>query len=277
MSSTIDRPVPEQAGQLRRVASPDGTKIVIEPVTRGRQDVVMVPGGPSRRARWAAVADRLDGAFSCWLMDRRGKGESGDTVPYSFEREFEDLAAVLDSFPAPVAVAGHSSGATCVLGAALRGARVAALVLYEPPWPVGGPLTSAEQVDAVEALIDAGDRDGALELAFRDMVGMPAPAVEAMKNSPVWAEWRSLAHTWPREMREVECLPHVVDALAAITAPTLVLYGSLTASHLRRSTAAIAEAVPGARLVELPGQGHGALATAPDLMATAIRDFLPAP
>jgi pimeloyl-ACP methyl ester carboxylesterase len=71
-------------------------------------------------------------------------------------------------------------------------------------------------------------------------------------------------------MRELEDLPHDVEHMAAISAPTLMLYGSRTAPHLRRSTTAIAGAIPGARLIELPGQGHGALTTAPDLVANAI-------
>ena len=63
-------------------------------------------------------------------MDRRGKGDSGDTedpTAYSFEREYEDLAAVVGSFSSPVSVAGHSSGATCALGAAVHGVPVASL------------------------------------------------------------------------------------------------------------------------------------------------------
>jgi hypothetical protein len=46
---------------------------------------------------------------------------------------FEELAAIVASFDQPVSTAGHSSGAICVLGAALRGIPMVALVLDEPP------------------------------------------------------------------------------------------------------------------------------------------------
>jgi pimeloyl-ACP methyl ester carboxylesterase len=149
------------AGRLRRVVSADGTTIVLERVTDGEHDLLLVPGGPSRRSRWAAVAAGLAGRWSCWLVDRRGKGDSGDTAPYALEREYEDLAAAVVSFPRPVALAGHSSGAICVLGAAAL-VTPAALVLYEPPFPVGLEIYDPGVVARLEALLAAGDPERAL-------------------------------------------------------------------------------------------------------------------
>jgi pimeloyl-ACP methyl ester carboxylesterase len=259
--------------QLRRVRSQDGTTLVLERVTQGSSDLVLIGGGPTRRGRWARAAVLLEGAFSCWLMDRRGKGDSGDTLPYSFEREYDDLAAVVASFPGPVSLAGHSSGGTVALGAVLRGVPVGSLVLYEPPWPLDGPLAGAAVIDRVEALVDGGDRDAALELAFREMVGMPAAAVAGLRRSPMWAEWTALVHTWPREMREASQLSPDLTCLAGLDLPTLLIVGAETSPHLRQSTQAVAAAVPGAALVELPGQGHGALDLAPRLVAEAILAF----
>jgi pimeloyl-ACP methyl ester carboxylesterase len=259
--------------RLRRVVSADGTEIVLERVTDGDHDLLLVPGGPSRRTRWAAVAAGLAGRWSCWLVDRRGKGDSGDTAPYALEREYEDLAAAVTSFPGPVALAGHSSGAICVLGAAGL-VTPAALVLYEPPWPVGRPRVPAERIDAVDALVAAGDHDAALASAFREMVGVPEPVLAGLRRSPAWAEWIDLVHTWPREMWAVEALPDHLDDLAGISAPTLVLYGGASPEHLRVSSRAVAAALPSATAVELEGQGHSALATAPDVVAAAIRDGL---
>lgn len=260
---------------LRQVRSADGTTIALEQVTRGPADLVMVAGGPTRRSRWARTAALLDGVFSCWLMDRRGKGDSGDADPatYSFDREYEDLAAVVESFSGPVSIAGHSSGATCALGAAVRGLPVASLMLYEPPWPVDGPLSGADLIDEMDAMIGRGERDEALELAFTRMVGMPSQAVAALRPTPMWAEWRALAHTWPREMREASSLSRDLAQFAAVTAPTLFMVGSLSPLHLQRSTRAIAAAMPHTSVVELPGQGHGALDQAPHLVAEAVSAF----
>jgi pimeloyl-ACP methyl ester carboxylesterase len=268
------------ARPIRRVRSADGVTIVLEQVTHGPVDLVLVAGGPNRRSRWGAAAALLDGVVSCWLMDRRGKGDSGDSedpAAYSFEREYEDLAAVVDSFSGPVGIGGHSSGATCALGAAVHGLPIASLMLYEPPWPVDGPLAGAEFIDRMEALIDQGNRDEALELAFTKMVGMPTEAVAALRHSPMWQEWRALAHTWPREMREASDLCRDPSRFATVTTPALVLVGALSPAHLQRSTRAIAAAMPHATVVELPGQGHGALDRAPHLVAEAIAAFVGTP
>jgi pimeloyl-ACP methyl ester carboxylesterase len=261
------------ADRLRRVVSADGTEIVLERVTDGDHDLLLVPGGPSRRARWAAVAAGLAGRWSCWLVDRRGKGDSGDTAPYALEREYEDLAAAVASFPGPVALAGHSSGAICVLGAAGL-VTPAALVLYEPPWPVARPRVPAERIDAVDDLVARGDRDAAVALAFREMVGVPEPVLARLRRSPAWSESTDLIHTWPREMRAVEALPGDLGVLAGITAPALVLVGGASPEHLRVSSRAVAAALPSATTVQLEGQDHSALATAPDVVAAAIRDGL---
>lgn len=271
-------PVPASrpaAGAIRTVTSADGTPIVFEQVTAGATDLVLVTGGPSTRSRWARAAAGLDGTLSCWLVDRRGKGDSGDTEPYSFDREYEDIAAVVASFDHPVMVGGHSSGALCVLGAAQRGLPASALVLYEPPWPLTDDHTPMEQVEKIEAMIAAGDRDGALEAAFRDLVKMPPPVIEALRGSPIWQENRSLVHRWPREMREIARGGAWDPApLAAITVPTLLLDGGLSPAHHRQSTATVAAALPRSTVTELPGQGHGALDAAPDLVAAAILAFV---
>jgi pimeloyl-ACP methyl ester carboxylesterase len=63
------------------VRSADGTTIAVERVTDGPRPMVTLAGGASGRVSWAAAAAGLDGRFAVWLADRRGKGDSGDTLP----------------------------------------------------------------------------------------------------------------------------------------------------------------------------------------------------
>jgi len=272
MSSVPGEPA-TSAGDVRLVRSADGTRIAIERVSRGGPALVMVPGATNPRGAWAGVAHRLADSFSCWLMDRRGKGDSTDTQPYALEREYEDVAAVVASVEQPVTLAAHSSGAICALGAALGGLSLGGLVLYEPPWPVRGPNPGVARLDEVEEHIRRGDRDGALELALRVLVGYTSEAVAELRRTPLWHVRSALAHTWPREVRALERLPRAVDVLTAIAVPTLLLRGELTSPALSDATAAIAATIPSATAVELPGQGHAALALAPHLVADAIRSW----
>ena len=101
------------------VKSLDGTIIGFESFGEG-PGILYVHGGVSDREAWRAVAEQLPG-YSHHLFDRRGRGLSvEERSAYCFEREYEDIAAVVASLPGPVHLAGHSSGAICALGAALQ-------------------------------------------------------------------------------------------------------------------------------------------------------------
>ncbi len=270
------RATPDEVGSagLRHVTSADGTRIALEQLGDGPRTLITVPGGAHGRRVWAGVARDLDGVFAVWAMDRRGRGDSGDTEPYSFDREHEDLRAVAGAFGPDVVVAAHSSGAVCLLGAAVHGLPARALVVYEPPWPLAGRVPTTDALDEMDAHLAAGDREAVLETALRRLVELPPAAIEAIRAAPGWAERVRHAHTWPREGRELDRMLPGAGPLATIGTPTLVLRGELSPDHLRASTTAVAEALPHAEVVELAGQGHGALQTAPGLVADALRRHL---
>ena len=258
---------------LVSVRSADGTTIALEQVSSGGPHLLMVAGATNDRRAWAGVAGLLPQHFSCWLMDRRGKGDSTDTEPYGLDREYEDVAAAVSRFDQPVFLAAHSSGAICALGAVAGGLPLAGLVLYEPPWPVEGPNPGVDCLDQIERRIAYGDPEAALELALRVLVGASSKVIADVRASPIWAVRTSLVHTWPREVREIERLPRDLGMLGGISVPTLFLRGEVTAPWLARSTAALADAIASSSVVELAGQGHAALALAPHLVADAIRSW----
>src|SRR3712207_6012483 len=66
--------------------------------------------------------------------DRRGRGDSGDTLPYAVEREIEDIAALIDRVGGRASLYGHSSGAGLVLHAVAAGLPVDTFVLHDPPY-----------------------------------------------------------------------------------------------------------------------------------------------
>jgi 3-oxoadipate enol-lactonase/4-carboxymuconolactone decarboxylase len=74
--------------------------------------------------------------------------------------------------------------------------------------------------------------------------------------------------------RAVDCLVthDLRDRLAAIDLPTLVLVGALDTETPPAYAAAIAGAIDGAQLVEIPGAGHLLPAEAPAVVAELLRD-----
>src|ERR1043166_4295563 len=96
------------------VTSKDGTKIGYDRIGNG-PPVVLVSGGSVDRFTNAPVGEVLADTFTIFNYDRRGRGPSGDTLPYAVEREIEDLAAVLEAAGEGAALYGPSSGAALAL------------------------------------------------------------------------------------------------------------------------------------------------------------------
>jgi pimeloyl-ACP methyl ester carboxylesterase len=257
---------------LQAARSPDGTTIAYEADGSG-PPLVLVGGALSDRSATAAFVPLLSDRYAVVRYDRRGRGDSGDTQPFTPEREFEDLEAVIAAVGDPAYVFGHSSGAAIALHAARRGAPIARLALYEPPFYVDEARPPLPP-DYLERLRSMGP-DDALEYFFTVAVQVPPPAVAALKSEPQWAEFRRVAHTvvydneimWPHEQREP--LPREwADEVGQL--PTLVMDGGDSPAWIRNAAAALAELLPNARRVTLEGCTHAA---PPERVAAELIDF----
>src|SRR4029079_9181348 len=95
----------------------------------------------------------------------RGRGDSGDTLPYAIDREIEDIAAVIDAAGGHAFLYGTSSGAALAFEAArARPDKVTKVALWEPPYiddPAARP--PADTVETYERLLAAGRRRDAGE------------------------------------------------------------------------------------------------------------------
>jgi pimeloyl-ACP methyl ester carboxylesterase len=220
------------------------------------------------------VARLLSGRYTCFAMDRRGRAHSGaGTAPYSIEREYEDVCAVLDVAGPGAILAGHSFGAICAMGAALLHP-VPRLVIYEPPFPAGGPIAGGHHKAYARAIAD-GDPDRALEIGLSKFTRLSTAAIAAMRTTKAWPRLRTLAPTWVRELEAVDSLPASLDHYRALACPTLMLCGSMSPEHpIKDATRALAQVLPNVRVEMLLGQAHMALREAPEMVARLIADFL---
>ena len=89
-------PSPAAVASKGTVLSKDGTPIAFTRVGDG-PPVILVDGALCYRAMGESgqLAALLAPYFTVLTYDRRGRGGSGDTVPYAVEREIEDIAALL--------------------------------------------------------------------------------------------------------------------------------------------------------------------------------------
>jgi pimeloyl-ACP methyl ester carboxylesterase len=240
---------------------------------------VLVHGTAADHGRWAPVLPAFEERFAVCSVDRRGRGGSGDSEDYSIEREFEDVAAVVDSIGEPANLLGHSYGALCALEASLLTRNnVGTLVLYDPGIEVAGEeIYPPEVIERLEALLGAGDRDGVVATTMREVAGLPPETVEYMRSQPAWQARVGAAHTIPRELRAVKAYRFDPERFRDLGVPTLLLSGSDSPAALRKAAEVANEALPDSRIVVMPGQGHAAMDTGTDLFTTEVLRFLEKP
>ena len=260
---------------MKTVASADGTPLAVE-ISGSGPPLIMLAGAFCTRAATAPLAQALHDRFTVFNVDRRGRGDSGDTQPYAVQREVEDIAAVVEAAGGAAAVFGHSSGANLALEAAASGVPLTKLVLYEPPFVVDGsrPLLAADMPQRLTALVDGGRRGDAVELYQIEGIGMPADVVAGMRNAPFRPALEALAHTLAYDARVVGDLSLPAGALAAVAAPVLVISGENSPAMLRSAAAAVAAAVASGRSVVLAGQMHDVV---PEVTAPVVAEFLARP
>ena len=86
--------VPKPASAV--VTSKDGTRIAYDKTGAGPV-LVLCAGALSDRSNTTRLATLLSERFTVINYDRRGRGESTDTLPYAVEREVEDIEALIDA------------------------------------------------------------------------------------------------------------------------------------------------------------------------------------
>ena len=261
---------------METVTSADGTPIAFKRTGSG-PPLVLVHGMAGNRTRWELfdVRSKLAERTTVYAMDRRGHGQSGDTEEYALEREFEDVAAVVDAIDESVHLLGHSHGGLCVLEAALRTDNLRSLIIYEPagPWEEGH-LYSEEMYEELEALVENGENEQALLVFLREVVNLPESQIDDLRAAPNWSARVDEAPTLPREYRAPVSYEFVPERFADMTTPTLLLVGGESPQWGKDMTEELREALPNSRISVLEGQGHLAMNTAPELFIDEVLTFI---
>jgi pimeloyl-ACP methyl ester carboxylesterase len=245
------------------VISADGTRIGFSRVGDG-PPLILVDGALCYRGSGpnGPLATLLAPHFTVYTYDRRGRGDSGDTAPYTVEREVADLAALVKEAGGSAHLYGISSGGALALEAAARGVAVTRLAVYEAPFVVDDsrPPAPADFRARLGELAATGRRAEAVRYFMGKGVGLPAFVVALMRFMPAWKTLKALAHTLQYDAAVVEGTqggrPLPAQRWAGVTAATLVIAGDKSPPWIRTAMRALADAVPGARHHTLPGQTH---------------------
>ena len=258
------------------VRSADGTWIALAGYGDG-PPLVVVPGALSDHTAWMSCAPPMATGRSVQVIDRRGRGASGDATSYAPDREVDDVLAVLTALGPKADLLGHSSGAILALQAAERAPmELRRLVLYEPPlFFEDDDAIPADLPERLEALLADGDEDRALETFLREGPRAQGSDIQEMRShEAAWPWMLALVHTIPYDARIVRDFDMDLRRLGDMRTPTLMLIGSDSPPRVRRASETVAQALPDVRIEELPGQKHQAQLLAPEVFARAVDRFL---
>ena len=212
---------------------------------------------------YARFLRRLASFSRLIFMDRRGTGLSDRFSPSDLpplEVLMDDLLVVLDAVGAerPALFGFSDAGCLCALFAATYPDRVSALALYavaasgaasdDYPWQWGEDEWDAYMRELA---------DGWGTLAYTERI-LPVfhPEMAGDEQHLAWMARFMRQAASPNSVEAIERLWHQIDVrpiLPTITAPTLVLHRIEDQVEVIQAGRDVADRIPGARFVELPG------------------------
>jgi pimeloyl-ACP methyl ester carboxylesterase len=259
------------------VTSRDGTRIAYETLGSGPA-LILVDGALCYRASGPArpLAEQLKDRFTVYIYDRRGRGESGDTAPYSTEREVEDLQAIVAAAGGNALVYGISSGGALALETANRTPGITRVFVYEAPFIVDGSRTLAPgYAEKMQRLIQSGQNGAALKHFMGTGVGLPGFMLFIMQFMPMWKNLKAIAPTLAYDTALTAPLqqsqPLSKSRWSGIAAPAMIVGGTKSDNWMRNAQKAIAAVLPNASHAELEGQNH---MVKPEAIAPMITEFM---
>lgn len=255
------------------VISKDGTAIAYEKTGKG-PCILLVNGALSHRKLYGEkeLAERLAQDFTLIYYDRRGRGESTDTKPYSAEREIEDLEALAREAGNRVYLYGSSSGASLALFAAekLGPEKIIKLALYEPPYDA---FKDKQEFTALKKKISelvAAGKPGDAVTVFLESLGITTDAMESIKKSPDWKELERVGHTLVYDFEVLGDGAVPLEVAKNSKMPTLVMAGEKSFDFMHTTADMLSKIIPNAVRKTLKGQTHEA---SPEALAPVLNDF----
>ncbi len=238
--------------------SKDGTKLAYDVYGNGPA-LIYITGAICFRQFSPIVKDAktFAGEFTVYNYDRRGRGDSEDTHPYSLEREIEDLEAIIDVAGGSAFLYGHSSGAVIALEAAIRlPTKIKKITLFDTPYVSNEKEKhdySILRQDVIE-LLRSKKNSQALR-KFLIGIGMPKVFAYLLPLMPGWKTLKALAPTLEYDLLLTSDLPPLLRA-KEIQSPVQIVYGEKSSRGIHTVAKDLKQAIPNAKILKLIGQDH---------------------
>lgn len=242
------------------------------------QAIVFVPGSFSTGASWRNISTPLSERYRTITTSLSGYGKTQErrgSESIHIEDEMDVLEAVLDRAAAPVHMVAHSFGAWVAIALAMRRApRLLSLTLLEPTafnlLEPGGEFALSEEVHAMTDLYMTEWNKGQPQ-AVRHVIDFYGGAGTFDSYPPaVQEKLMSQTATNVLDWKTGYASSIKLDELAAVTVPTLVIYGSASNRAMQRSNQLLVDYLPKAQLMALEGANHFMIGTHASTLTQAI-------
>lgn len=258
----------------------DNITLHVEDRGQGRT-IVLLHGFPLDHAMWSAQIDALSREFRVVAPDFRGFGKSslagGDAEQgVGMEQFAADAVAVLDALGVtqPVVLAGLSMGGYAAWQFALRWPeRLAGLVLCDTRAIADTEEARAARLKMAEAALAGGDSSPALAMLPKLLAKTTHDSRPDVVNSVREMIGRQSAEAVAAAQRGMARRDDVRARLGKISCPTLAIVGVDDAISSPAEMREFVQAMPNARLVEIPNAGHMTTMENPDAVSKVIADF----
>ena len=240
-------------------------------------DILLIAGLSDPAEAWTFQLDGLADRYRLTAFDNRGSGRS--PMPpegFAVSDMADDAAALLHELGVASAhVAGFSGGSATAQELALRHPELVRSLVLVSTWArsdaylrtmTGTWKWLAEVAPSERAMLEAfflwiytprAHEDGMVDQIIEDALAFPHP------QSP--EAFRRQLDAW---------IPHdTFDRLHEISVPTLVVAGELDVATPPRSGRIVAERIPGAEFVVLPGEAHQPFQESPDAFNALVDEF----
>jgi pimeloyl-ACP methyl ester carboxylesterase len=266
---------------VERVASRDGTEITARVGGQG-PPVVLLPAGPGdSELSWGRVVPFLSKQCTCYMLETRGRGESGDDPDHSPDRLVEDVLAFAEDLGEPIGVVGWGS-ALWARVAAREGAPLFAVAAYEPGAGEAMRNETGERMGKVFGSVAELAAEGRLLAAARAFIEN-ADVIYSEEDLATGAAaefWEAAASRLPLFLQESKQAagsgqPGATSPseLGKLTMPVLLLHGDRTSQWFDDSVKHVAEHVADATVRRIAGAAHFGPYTHPREVAEEMGRF----
>jgi len=259
---------------MQTIQSKDKTPIAYEVVGKG--PLLIIVSGALNTHNFGVPSEMtpyLQDNFTVLNYDRRGRGQSGNTLPYSIDKELQDIEALIDQHGGKAFIFGHSAGGALALFAAEKlPEKIEKVAVYEPPmsgnWFMR--LGTNLMINQMSKQVSKGKNLKVVN-TFMRFVGMDDQLIADTLAGEHGQTIIDMAETITYEAKIQDASKDFIQEKAQnISQPTLLVSGTNSFKTAPKIMADYASVIANAQTCVLDGQTH---TVDPKLIAPILKDF----